>query len=122
MLLLLKNLLFTVFVPGTVAVVIPYRIASRTGPGLVLEGARPLSAAPLFLLGAAIYFWCLWDFAVTGRGTPAPIDPPKHLVGRGLYRRVRNPMYLCLLLVVARVAGGARSATGVVYGLRIAIL
>src|SRR5260370_8424923 len=79
MLLLLKNLLFTVFVPGTVAVVIPYRIASRTGPGLVLEGARPLSAAPLFLLGAAIYFLCLWDFAVTGRGTPAPIDPPKQI-------------------------------------------
>jgi hypothetical protein len=42
MLLVVKNLLFTVFVPGTVAVLIPYRIASRAGPGLVLEGARLL--------------------------------------------------------------------------------
>src|SRR5258708_28379598 len=110
MLLFVKNFLFTVFVPGTVAAVIPYRTASRAGPGLVLEGARLLSAAPLFLLGAAIYFWCLWDFAVTGRGTPAPIDPPKHLVVRGLYRRVRNPMYLGVLLVVAGGAGVSHSA------------
>jgi protein-S-isoprenylcysteine O-methyltransferase Ste14 len=122
MLLVVKNLLFTVFVPGTVAVLIPYRIASRAGPGLVLEAARLLWAAPLFLVGAAIYFWCLWDFAVTGRGTPAPIDPPTHLVVRGLYRRVRNPMYLGVLLVVAGWAVVSRSARVVEYGLGIAIV
>src|SRR5260370_317651 len=65
------------------------------------ERARLLLAAPLFLVGASVYFWCLWDFAVAGRGTPAPIDPPKQLVVRGLYRSVRNPMYLGVLLVVA---------------------
>lgn len=46
------------------------------------------------LLGASIYFWCAWDFTFAGRGTPAPIDPPKKLVVRGLYRYVRNPMYV----------------------------
>ncbi len=110
MLLLLKNLLFTVFVQGTVAVLIPYRIVSRAGPGVVVEPARLLLAAPLFVVGAAIYRWCLWDFAVTGRGTPALIDPPKQLVVRGLYRYVRNPMYLGVLLVVAGWAVLSRSA------------
>src|SRR6266852_4449187 len=101
MLLFLKNFLFTVFVPGSVAVFIPYRIVVRADPGLVFAPWRLLWSAPLFLLGAGIYFWCLWNFAVTGRGTPAPIDPPKRLVVRGLYRRVRNPMYLGILLVLS---------------------
>lgn len=122
MLLFLKNLLFTVFVPGTVAVFIPYRILSRTGPGWVFERSQLFWSAPLFLLGAGIYFWCLWDFAVTGRGTPAPIDPPKRLVVRGLYRRVRNPMYLGVLLVVAGWAVVSRSGRVVGYGLGVAVV
>lgn len=46
------------------------------------------------------YFWCAWDFAFAGRGTPAPFDPPKILVARGLYRFVRNPMYVSILMVL----------------------
>ena len=34
------------------------------------------------------------DFAVSGRGTLAPVDPPRRLVRVGLYRHVRNPMYV----------------------------
>jgi len=52
------------------------------------------------LIGASIYLRCAWDFAFAGRGTPAPIDPPKELVVRGLYRYVRNPMYVGVLSVV----------------------
>ncbi|HET7435046.1 MAG TPA: isoprenylcysteine carboxylmethyltransferase family protein [Thermoanaerobaculia bacterium] len=48
----------------------------------------------LMLAGGAIMARCVWDFAWTGRGTPAPFDPPRHLVVRGLYRWVRNPMYV----------------------------
>ncbi len=44
--------------------------------------------------------WCFWDFLVKGRGTPAPIDPPKELVVAGLYNYVRNPMYVGVLLVI----------------------
>ena len=55
---------------------------------------------PIFTIGAGIYFWCLWDFAVTGRGTPAPIDAPKKLVVKGLYRYVRNPMYVGVLSLI----------------------
>ena len=98
MALLLKNLLFTLVVPGTVAGFGPHWIASgaamRPGPFVAV-------ASLLFALGAAIYAWCVWDFATFGRGTPAPIDAPKQLVVRGLYRFSRNPMYVGVLTVIS---------------------
>jgi protein-S-isoprenylcysteine O-methyltransferase Ste14 len=101
MFLLLKNFLFTVFVPGTVAVYIPLWIAgSRVAPAPPAWSAAQVAALLPLAVGAAIYFWCLWHFAVTGRGTPAPIDAPKQLVVQGLYRYVRNPMYVGVLLVI----------------------
>lgn len=36
-------------------------------------------------------------FAWRGRGTPAPWSPPERFVATGLYRFVRNPMYLGVL-------------------------
>jgi len=60
---------------------------------------RYLGAIPI-LLGASIYLWCAWDFTFAGRGTPAPIDPPKELVVRGLYRYVRNPMYVGVVSIL----------------------
>ena len=41
-----------------------------------------------------VYIACVSDFMTVGGGTPAPIDPPRRLVVRGLYGFVRNPMYL----------------------------
>lgn len=101
MLLFLKNLIFTILVPGTVAFYVPYAIGSRALALSSLGFGRLFLAAPLLLMGSAIYLWCTWDFATTGRGTPAPIDPPKQLVVRGLYRTVRNPMYVGVLLTIA---------------------
>jgi hypothetical protein len=40
----------------------------------------------LFVIGGAIYTWCVYDFATFARGTPAPIDAPTRLVRRSLYR------------------------------------
>src|SRR5262249_16236541 len=51
-------------------------------------------------IGVLIYLWCAWDFGAAGSGTPAPIDPPKDLVVRGLYKWVRNPMYVGVLSFV----------------------
>jgi protein-S-isoprenylcysteine O-methyltransferase Ste14 len=96
--LLLKNLLFTFLVPGTAAVLVPWWIR---GAGSAAASAFVLRALGLLLglLGAAIYTWCVVDFA-RAAGTPAPIDPPKELVARGLYRVSRNPMYVGVLSVV----------------------
>jgi protein-S-isoprenylcysteine O-methyltransferase Ste14 len=99
--LVLKNLLFTVVVPGSAAVYLPWWIGS-THPGAsgaVAAALRWVSLLPL-AAGASIYLWCLWDFAAYGRGTPAPIDAPRRLVVRGLYRYVRNPMYVGVLLAI----------------------
>lgn len=101
MLLFVKNLIFTILVPGTVAFYLPYAIGTRGSPRSSLGPGRLLLAAPLLLIGTAIYLWCVWDFATVGRGTPAPIDPPKELVVRGLYRTVRNPMYIGVLVAIA---------------------
>lgn len=122
MVLFLKNLLFTVIVPGTVAVYVPWFLSSRDGRGTVLSWHAPqvLALGPL-LLGSAIYFWCLWNFAVYGRGTPAPIDAPKHLVVRGLYRYIRNPMYVGVFLVVAGWALFFQSPIILIYGVCVAV-
>jgi protein-S-isoprenylcysteine O-methyltransferase Ste14 len=94
--LLLKNLLFTVLIPGTVSTYLP----------LVFVGDRSAAPEPwravgivLLAVGIAVYAWCVWDFATFGRGTPAPIDAPVRLVVRGLYRITRNPMYVGVLAV-----------------------
>ena len=93
--LFIRNAIFTILVPGTVAGYIPYRIiADRYESFAVAWGPLQLLAIPLLACGAAIYFWCLWDFAITGRGTPNIVDAPRRLVVKGLYRHVRNPMYV----------------------------
>jgi protein-S-isoprenylcysteine O-methyltransferase Ste14 len=95
---LLKTALFTVIVPGTVAVVIPRYLMG----GFNVPRLSPLAAigAIVTLLGACIYFLCAWEFAVRGLGTPAPIAPTKKLVVSGLHRYVRNPMYIGVALVI----------------------
>jgi protein-S-isoprenylcysteine O-methyltransferase Ste14 len=54
---------------------------------------RWLAAVPS-VVGFAVALRCVWDFGWTGRGTPAPVAPPKRLVVVGFYRHVRNPMYV----------------------------
>ncbi len=93
---IVKTVIFTILVPGTVAVVVPHAIGTdASAPNLYSSiGFLPMA------LGVAIYRWCAWDFATAGQGTPAPIDAPKRLVVRGLYRFVRNPMYVGVLTVL----------------------
>jgi protein-S-isoprenylcysteine O-methyltransferase Ste14 len=101
MTLFLKNLLFTLIVPGTMALWLPHVLRDVYGIGW--DGAwdvPQLLAMPIGLVGVAIYLRCVWDFAHRGRATPAPIDPPRVLVVEGLYRYVRNPMYLGVVLVI----------------------
>jgi protein-S-isoprenylcysteine O-methyltransferase Ste14 len=51
-------------------------------------------------IGVVLLGTCIWEFARRGRGTLAPVDPPTTLVVQGLYRYVRNPMYLSVTMIV----------------------
>lgn len=95
----LKIFLFTLVAPGTVTVILPYLLLRNTRVALAEHAWQWLGLVPLGL-GFGIYVWCARDFAVKGHGTPAPIDAPKQLVINGLYRFVRNPMYVGILTML----------------------
>jgi len=87
----LRALFFVLLLPGTIGYALPTWIGSAGGrPSAALHAAAlvPLAA------GTGVLLWCVRDFAVRGRGTLAPVDPPTELVAAGLYRWVRNPMYV----------------------------
>ena len=93
MTLFLRALFFTVLMPGTAVVWIPRMLAARDAGSADL-GPWRWAGVPLMVAGAAVLLACIVDFARKGRGTLAPIDPPRKLVAVGLYRYVRNPMYV----------------------------
>ena len=98
--LLLRSIFFTIIQPGTVAVFIPYWLISTWGRGTLASSPLRYLGIPLMLIGGAGLLWCVWEFFATGRGTISPVDPPKHLVVQGLYRYVRNPMYVLVVIVL----------------------
>src|SRR2546425_3540444 len=80
----IRTLIFTVFIPGFWTVLMPYWLLPRPVRAYV---RRAGAAGWLFIAaGIALYFACaFWGFALRGRGTPLPIDPPKKLVVEGPY-------------------------------------
>lgn len=122
-LLAIRSLFFVLLIPGTVAGYLPYRI---------LRGARELAAPRLdlgsvcagilFLAGVAVLLRCVWDFAVQGRCTLAPIDPPRRLVVSGMYRYTRNPMYNGVIAALLGEAGLFRSVRLLEYALAVFVV
>jgi protein-S-isoprenylcysteine O-methyltransferase Ste14 len=117
--LAVRNILFTIVVPGSGAVWVPWLILASTAstPGRVAWPA----IVPI-AVGAVLYLWCLWLFATVGRGTPGPWDAPRHAVTVGPYRWVRNPIYLAALLVIAGEAWLFRSRALLVYAVVAAVI
>ena len=95
----IRTFFFTVFVPGFWTVALPYWLLRRPiHPDLRGAGA---TGWLLIAFGVALYFMCaFWGFAMRGKGTPLPLDPPKKLVVEGPYRVVRNPMYWAVASVM----------------------
>ncbi|MSO64731.1 MAG: isoprenylcysteine carboxylmethyltransferase family protein [Alphaproteobacteria bacterium] len=97
---IIRTLIFSIFVPGSVTILVPLWLLSRRGVSLPISNWSWLGLLPV-VIGFAGYCWCARDFAFSGRGTPGPWDPPEQLVVRRLYRFVRNPMYVSVILVLA---------------------
>ena len=97
--LFLKSALFAILLPGTVTVLVPCLILSRRHIAIPSQPLCLVALLPM-IVGISVLLRCIWDFAVSGRGTLAPVDPPKDLVVRGFYRYVRNPMYVGVLLIL----------------------
>ncbi len=101
----LRHLFAIAVLPFTVTVLIPIWIARNNhttfsiakSPGELLVR---FAGAALLTIGLALFIASLRRFATEGKGTLAPWDPPKHLVVRGPYRYVRNPMISGVIFIL----------------------
>lgn len=88
--------------PAVVAGVVPFALLGWTmqPPLLGLPGERAVGVAAV-AAGVAGLLDCFARFVIEGRGTPAPVAQTEVLVASGLYRFVRNPMYVSVLIVIS---------------------
>lgn len=105
MFVLVRTITYAALFIGLVLIYVPARLLSWSG--IVRPAAvevPQVAGMVIALAGAAVALWCVFTFALIGRGTPAPFDPPRRLVIQGPYRFVRNPMYLGAGLALAGAA------------------
>jgi protein-S-isoprenylcysteine O-methyltransferase Ste14 len=92
---------FLLLAPGTVAGLVPWWITRwRMQPPLLGFSGFRMIGAMMIAAGIAVVLDSFARFALQGLGTPAPVLPTRHLVVSGLYRYVRNPMYVGVLGVI----------------------
>lgn len=103
---------------GFFLVYLPARILERAGiQAPPAWGPAQVVGAIVTAAGLLLAVACVLTFALAGRGTPAPFDPPRRLVVRGPYARVRNPMYLGAWLALAGAALHFRSPALLLFAL-----
>jgi protein-S-isoprenylcysteine O-methyltransferase Ste14 len=93
--------IFLVVAPGIVAGYVPWRICRWhvEAPLLGISSLR-LVGVLLIAAGLTVLSDSFARFALQGLGTPAPIFPTRHLVVSGLFRYVRNPMYIAVVSLI----------------------
>jgi protein-S-isoprenylcysteine O-methyltransferase Ste14 len=93
--------LFFVLAPGVVAGVIPWLLTGwETDTPFTPWWPLRVVGVALIAAGVPVLVHAFARFVLEGRGTPAPVAAPDRLVIGGLYRYVRNPMYLAVLAVI----------------------
>ena len=113
--LVLRSLLWAILFPGFFAGYVPWRYFGLDRAPLDMTDPRVAFGLFCIAVGAALLGACIVEFARSGRGTLSPIDPPRRLVVRGLYRYVRNPMYLSVTIIVLGEVLVTRSAALATY-------
>jgi len=98
--LALRSTVWAALLPGLFAGYVPLRFFGLAHVPLTRTNPIHLLGLLAIALGALLLLTCIWEFAYSGRGTLSPVDPPRDLVVKGLYRYVRNPMYLSVTVVV----------------------
>ena len=116
--LAVKNVVFSLVVPGVGAVLLPWWLLSDDWR---LPSPVVWPALSVVVVGLGLYAGCVRTFAVVGRGTPGPWDPPRELVVSGPYRWVRNPIYLAAITVVLGEAWLFESVSLVEYAAGMAV-
>jgi protein-S-isoprenylcysteine O-methyltransferase Ste14 len=98
---ILGSALFFLVAPAMLAGVIPWSMTQWEfrPPFLAVEATR-LAGVALIIAGVPGVLDSFARFALEGLGTPAPIAPPRNLVVSGLYRYVRNPIYVAVVAVI----------------------
>ncbi len=114
---MLKAIVAFCVLPGVFGILVPISI----GVADPLRGAGSYLGSIAVCIGMGTLGWCIRDFYASGKGTLAPWAPPEHLVIVGLYRHVRNPMYLAVVLVVAGFAGAFASPLVALYCILLAV-
>jgi protein-S-isoprenylcysteine O-methyltransferase Ste14 len=94
-----RSLLWTILLPGIVAGYVPWRFFGLRRAEVTLSPPRLLGLVGVGV-GVVLLATCIFEFARSGLGTVSPLDPPRRLVIRGLYRYVRNPMYLSVTTIL----------------------
>jgi protein-S-isoprenylcysteine O-methyltransferase Ste14 len=118
MFVLVRALTYATLFIGFVLVFLPARVPRAAGVVMPsTTGASQVLGLVLVITGAVLAVSCVLAFALLGRGTPAPFDPPRRLVVRGPYRFVRNPMYIGAALAVTGAAMFYRSSALATFAL-----
>jgi protein-S-isoprenylcysteine O-methyltransferase Ste14 len=98
---ILGSAVFLVIAPGFLAGLVPWWISHwQLGPPWCEILLFRLTGRVLIALGVVGLLDSFARFAVQGLGTPAPVRPTRHLVVTGLYRYVRNPMYVAVVSTI----------------------
>jgi protein-S-isoprenylcysteine O-methyltransferase Ste14 len=120
---ILGSFVFLLLAPGVVAGLVPWWMTQGEFRRSSFSfGALRIVGLVLIVAGGAALLDSFARFAVEGSGTPAPLLPAKYLVVTGLYRYLRNPMYVAVAAVIFGQALFFGSTHLVEYGLTVVVL